>query len=189
MNKLLIVLVSLLFLVACGDEETIDIEGETLKYEEFKTELASVESELKTKKQELFDTKADLGRVIAQMEEEEAEFAELEELASNREQLESDVKEAQETLASLKKEIITLKDEPIKVGAGYFYFGEDLEPGRYLIKSQHPRGGNVFVRRDGSSYVNVILSDSDGYPSDYVFESINGDELEVAMPVELYQVE
>jgi hypothetical protein len=196
MRKLLFVLLAALFLLtACGDDQ-VEIDGEMVKLDELKEMVAEEQQTLSEVEEEINSKEQKVLGLEIEFQDREAEFNELIALSEERESLEDEVIQLRIERDDLNREIekltakvVEVKDEPIKVGAGYFYFGDDIEPGRYLIKPQNARGGNVFVRRNGSSYVNVILRESDDYPSDFVFESISGDELEVGTPVELYPVE
>jgi hypothetical protein len=50
------------------------------------------------------------------------------------------------------------------LGAGQWTVGADVQPGRYVMASGGG-SGNFFIRRDGRSRVNEILSGSYGVPS------------------------
>ncbi|MUK88517.1 hypothetical protein GMD78_08940 [Ornithinibacillus sp. L9] len=156
--------------------------------------------------QEIESANGELNDTIKATNERKDEFQELKELAANKDDLKSevikhqrelkslqtDIKSAEEELAKLEGELIKASDKPIKVSAGYFYFGSDIEPGRYKITAQEGHRGNVFIREEGKrgSYVGETFGDgSRGSTVDFVFESKAGDEIEATIPVYLYPVE
>lgn len=183
-------------LSACGGEETVDIEGEALNYGELKWELTSIN-------QEISEAEVELETVNQELQDNKERFEGLEELADNRDQLEEEVNESEATLEELENELesiqeeidkaegklVEVQDEPISVNAGYFYFGDDIEPGRYKITAQEGQRGNVFIRRNDRSYVNEIFGDgSNRTTKEFTFKAEEADELEATIPVLLYPI-
>lgn len=204
MIKFAIVFILLLFFLSgCGNEK-VEINGAVLDYEQLlvevdkgKTELSKIETNTKT-------AKGELDKVNLTMKENKEKHDGLEALAKNRDKVESDVKSAESTLKNLQSDIeiakaelrklqgdiVKTKKEPLKVGAGFFYFGEDIAPGRYKIMAQDGHRGNIFIRNDGRSYVaDTFGNGSSDSVTDFVFESVVGDEIEATIPILLYPVE
>lgn len=193
MRKILLLLFIPILLTACGDDQA-EIDGEMVKLDELKEMVAEEEQTLSEVEEEINSKEQKVLGLEIEFQDRETEFNELVALSEERESLDEEViqlrierDDLNREIESLTADIVEAKDEPIKVGAGYFYFGDDIAPGRYRIEAQGNNRGNVFVRRNDRSHVNTILGE--GYNESYVFESIIGDELEVGMPVELYPVE
>src|SRR5690625_8040490 len=86
------------------------------------------------------------------------------------EELEETLKETQEKFDTLQGDLVKLEDEPLKVNAGYFYFGSDIEPGRYIDKPQSGNSGNYFERDTNRD--NIIVGDhSEHHLEEYTFEA------------------
>src|SRR5690606_29534992 len=107
--------------------------------------------------------------------------------------LENEIEKKQKELDKLSGEIVKVKDDPIKINAGYNYFGIDnIEPGRYRMTAQEGQRGNVFVRdhERGMSYVAETFGDgTNGSVKEFTFYADEGDEIEATIPVYLYPVE
>lgn len=198
MRKILLLFFILFLLTACGDSQA-EIDGEMVKLDELKQmvdeeqqKLSEVEKEVESKEQKA------LGLEI-EFQDRETEFNELVALSEERESLDEEVIQLRIERDDLNREIekitakvVEVKDEPIKVGAGYFHFGDDIETGRYELKAQDGYRGNIFVRRDGRSYVADTFGKSRTGGSDeitFVFSAKVGDEIEATVPFELYPVE
>jgi len=61
--------------------------------------------------------------------------------------------------------------------SGTFIVGEDIPPGRYIISADG--SGNLFLRRNGRSFVNEILGDGEWGVSTVTTYLENGDEIEI----------
>lgn len=200
MRKYLLLLVAFLLLVGCS-EETVDIEGESLNYEELQEkieksnkELEDVESKISTSNEELVDIKSEL-------KSNEDEFSELKYLANNKdeiteevrefekkkEELESVIEELEDRLEYLEGEIVRVESEPIKVNPGVYHFGSDIEVGRYKITAQEGQRGNVFF--DGNTYFGETFGGGEYAIEEYTFYAENGDQIEASIPIYLYPAE
>jgi septal ring factor EnvC (AmiA/AmiB activator) len=207
MKKILFLACVFMFLVGCGNEEAqAEVDGEVVNLEELKTLLSEEEANLRDLEEKVKSTENKLLELDSDFEERETEFEELIKLAENKDSYESEVENAESSLKKLNEEIeeaeseleklngqiVSFEDEPIKVGAGYFYFGEDIEPGRYELKAQSGHRGNIFIRREGSSYVSETFGkprSGGGEELTFVFTALAGDEVEATIPFELYPAE
>lgn len=203
MKKILTLLLLVVILVGCSDVNTVEIDGQVRTLEDLQFDVHAKQVELTKMEDEMERIERESGNLSEAFKSREEEFERLSELAEEEDEVRIAVRDAKEELDKIERQIasaqteldqlqgqiVELSDEPIKVGAGYFYFGQDIAPGRYMMKPQAGRSGNVFLRRDGSSYVNTILGSRDSHVEDYVFDSRAGDELDTRIPIELYPVE
>ena len=82
-RKYLVLLFSVLLLAACS-EETVDIAGEALNYEELQAEIEEAEDELASVNEELAEKQDELTDVESELEENKEKYEGLEELANNK---------------------------------------------------------------------------------------------------------
>ena len=99
--------------------------------------------------------------------------------------LNSNIKEKKDQLASITGAIQEKKDAPKILPAGKFTVGKDIPAGRYKAV---PNGGqgNFFV--NGGADVNAMLGKGDLFEPEYVFEVVDGDEIEITMSVKFIPV-
>ncbi len=113
--------------------------------------------------------------VFAELSEEEARNRlEEERLGAEVARLNAEVAERQAELERLQNLIVRTGEEPIRVGAGNWYVGQDIPAGRYQVSNG---SSNFFVRRGGRSVVNIILGGRHGVDT-YVFTFQTGDVIE-----------
>lgn len=190
MKKIMIsVLLLTLILIGCSNQ-SVDIEGKAYDYKELTAKISEAQTELNMIQAELISGKA--------------KYEEMETLSENKERLEEnisvgldelgniivEIETANKELDLLTGEIAKVKDEPIKLGAGFYYVGSDVPPGRYKLMAQEGNRGNVFVRGDGRSFVAETFGDgSNGSVVDFVFHAFDENEIEATIPVLLYPVE
>lgn len=213
MRKLVAMIGLTLLLVGCSSgPDTVDIDGEALNFAELMDKVRATESDLSEAEQNLKDVEnqitsreADLKNLETKYKTEVEGFEEVAALIEDKKSIESEISSAETELSILNKDIETAEgkleklngdivkasDQPVKLSAGYFYFGEDVEAGRYKLTAQEGHRGNVFIRRDGSSYVSETFSHK---PSEYaitefVFTGLPGDQIEATIPIYLYPVE
>jgi len=209
MRKVLILLLGIILLTACSDSDaeaqTAEVQGKEIAYEQLLEMIEEADQELSSLEEEIENKNKDLQEVENSLSENQSKFEGLEELAENRDQVNQEVNDAESELESLKSEIsdkkdeietiqgeiVKAKDEPIKLNAGYYYFGiDDIEPGRYKITAQEGNRGNVFIRDERGSYVAETFGDGERNSlTEFTFQSNEGDEIEATIPINLYPVE
>ena len=89
-------------------------------------------------------------------------------------------------LKALNGEIVKAQGKPIKLPSGYFYGGKDVPAGRYQVSKGK---SNFFVRRNGNSFVNIILGGGSFGIDSYVFELQAGDEIQTNSSVVLTPIQ
>lgn len=185
MKRLLIILMAVFLLSACG--KSVDIDGEKVNYEELQVKIEDKEKELNEVSQELDEGKEhyeELKKLDTQQDVLTESIVDYElELIS----VEKELEEKQEELDKVDEELIKVNDEPIKVNPGTFYFGDDIEEGRYKITYQDGYNGNVFFRGDND--FGETFGKGNHSIEEYTFYADDGDELEATIPILLYPVE
>lgn len=208
MKKVLFVLFMASFLVGCSsnEEAQAEVDGEVMNLEEIKENISESEEKFKALEEKISSKESELSDLESSFSERKAEFDELTKLADNRDSIEEEISKSESTLESLnsdiseteskldelKEEIVSFADEPIKLEAGYFYFGEDIESNRYKLTAQEGQRGNVFIRSaaDGMSYVSDTFGDGTNRSvEEFTFTASDGDEIEATIPIYLYPVE
>ena len=204
MKKLLLLFILFISvaLVGCSNEEAqAEVDGEVANLEGVRKMIDDSKEELSSLGEEISAAESDLRDIEMEFKNRESEFSKLSKLAENQESVKEEVKEAEASLDSLNSQIedaesklgelegkiVSVSDAPIKINAGYFYFGSDVGSGRYELRAQDGHRGNVFIRRDDRSYVADTFGE--GALTDFVFEAQDGDEIEATIPILLYPVE
>lgn len=204
-SLLLFILLISVALVGCSNEEAqAEVDGEVVNLEKLHKMIDESTEQLSGLGEEITAAESELREIEMEFKNKESEFSKLSKLAENQESVKEEVKEAESTLDTLNSQIkdaeseleklegkiVSVTNEPIKINAGYFYFGSDVEPGRYELRPQEGQYGNVFIRRGGSSYVAETFGSADrGGLTDFVFEAQDGDEIEATIPILLYPVD
>ncbi len=204
-SLLLFILLISVALVGCSNEEAqAEVDGEAVNLEGLKGMIKDANEELSGLGEDITAAEGELREINLEFQNREAEFNKLSKLAENQEFVKKEVSDAESTLESLNSQIedaesklqelegkiVDVSDEPIKINAGYYYFGSDVEPGRYELRPQEGQYGNVFIRRNDRSYVAETFGPTErGGLTDFVFESQDGDEIEATIPILLYPVE
>ena len=201
--KKIVLFISVLFLAACGNDE-VEVNGSKMEYEELLAKIEESKSDLTEIEENKSTAEKELSKITDNLNENKKEFEDLKDLQKNRNAvtskvaeaekklglLELDIEEAETELKALKGEIVVAADDPLSIGAGFYYFGSDIPEGRYKVMPQKGHRGNLFVKDStGSSFVNTILAEADGYNSEFLFTGMEGDVLEATMPVLLYPAE
>ncbi|OEH55935.1 hypothetical protein AQ616_19045 [Oceanobacillus sp. E9] len=203
--SLVIISILVLLLAGCTKEAQAEVDGEAKNLEDLQTMVAGAKEELEELDGKIGDKKSDLSEIETEFQNRESEFSKLSKLAENKETAESELSEAESTLEKLNADIETAEselsklegdilkaiDEPIKLNPGFYYFGIDLDEGRYKLEAQEGNTGNVFVRGESGSIINEIFGTSnDGHSiSEFTFYGSEGLEIEATIPVLLYPVE
>lgn len=207
--KRLLLLLPLLLLVAC--QSSVDIEGEKVTYDELQEKLEELRDDIQEKgsrqedlKERITKRTTELGELTEKHRKDEKKYDELEELATNQkdnekelaknkkklDEVKDSIEKKEKQLESLKGDIAKAKDEPIKVSPGFYYFGTDIDEGRYKLTAQEGQRGNVFVRGENSrGYVGETFGKGEHAIEEFTFEASEGDELEATIPIYLYPVE
>jgi septal ring factor EnvC (AmiA/AmiB activator) len=191
--KWVIALFSVIFLTACSSEA-----------EQAGPAKADVSEEVKLAQEELAETEDKLAEVKNELSSQESKLEELQELSAREDEMkqnikdyeidveywESKAKEAEDQFNTISGQVEDAEGEPVELGAGYYYFGSDVEPGRYKLSAQEGQSGNVFVRGlDGMSKVADTFGQGSDYVQEFVFEGLEGEEIEATVPVVLTPVE
>lgn len=188
MKRLIIFIFLCLLLSGCATENKGEVAGALLTYDEIQEEISIAERDLENLQSELESFSEEYEVALNAIEREDEIFTNVRKKEEELIELENSISEAEKQLKILSGELVAFSDEPIKIGAGYFYFGQDIDPGRYQVKPQEGKSGNFFVR--GNNRVNIILGENrDSHVESFVFEAKEGDELEATIPIFLYPVE
>lgn len=184
-------------MVFSGCSNTVEVDGAKVTYDDLQAKIESRQSELD-------EIEGKLNTIKKEFAENDSKYKALEELAREQEEIKREVEakkatleetqeiidSVKEELAKLQGEVLNYKDEPIKVNPGFYYFGSDIESGRYKITAQEGQRGNVFIRSDGRSYVGETFGDgTDSSIKEFTFQSNDGDEIEATIPIYLYPVD
>lgn len=196
MKKIVFLLIVVLLALG-GCSNTVEVDGAKVTYDELQTKIESRQSELD-------EIEGKLTAIKTEFAENDSKYKALEALAKEQDEIKQEVEtkkavleETQEIIDSVKEELATLqgeilkyKDEPIKINPGFYYFGSDIESGRYKITAQEGQRGNVFIRKDGRSYVGETFGDGTrSSVKEFTFRSIDGDEIEAKIPIYLFPVD
>lgn len=203
MKRLIVLFIgAALVLSACGNNK-VEIEGKAVDYQLLVDMVKEKEGELAEVEENKNAAGEELKKVKNEITSNWDRFEGLETLEKNKGKIEDEVIAASSTLEKTKLEIdaakselsklqgdiVKAKDEPIKISAGFYYFGSDIKPGRYKLMAQPGHRGNVFIRTDGRSKVAETFGGGTYGIDDFVFQALDGDEIEATVPVLLYPVE
>lgn len=182
---LLVVSLVISLLYASGLSASLD--EEILTYNELVEEIEKKEDELNDITKDLNDNKEYYDELLSISEEHEELVDTVVDYKLEVRELKDDIKEKKKELKGLEKEITKVEKEPIKINPGVYYFGDDIDPGRYKITNQDGYNGNVFFR--GDNYFGETFGDGKYSIDEYTFYADEGDELEASIPILLYTVE
>ncbi len=161
MKKYILIAFLGLFLLGCGNE-TVDIEGEAVTYDELQEKIKTAEGKLE-------NLEKDLESVEKQIND-------------YRDELKENTQEE-----STAAEVEVKDEDPIEVGAGHFVFGEDVPTGRYEAFPVDKSSKITVVDLLDEVRVNTVIGTDDS-PS-YVFTALHGYKLELSGAVELVPLE
>ncbi|MEH7223900.1 hypothetical protein V7112_08765 [Bacillus sp. JJ1566] len=186
----------------------IPIEGKKMTYDELVEEIKKKEQISKDLQIDISEKYKEKESIIKEVQENQKTFDEAVEIIDNKiaileeiktletqvgtkkgeiETLNSDIESKKSELASITGEIQKSGEEPIKLGAGYYYFGKDIPPGRYDLQPQQGQYGNVFIRGlNGRSKVADTFGRDELHS--FIFEGIEGEEVEATIPIILVPV-
>ncbi|MYL20785.1 hypothetical protein GLW04_12860 [Halobacillus litoralis] len=182
---------------------TISLNEEKLKYEEVTMEIEKVEKRFIQKQGDQKDLEKDVELLDEKKEEIneqvkalEKDLSEAEALVAEKDTLQADLKKLEESkkskdseldaveaeidtkkeeLAIVTGKIIELKEEPKTLSAGFFTVGKDIPAARYKVT---PNGNGNFFVNEGAK-VNIMIGSGSFYESEYIFEALEGDEIEL----------
>lgn len=200
--KKIILLISVLFLASCGNDE-VEVNGAKMEYEELLAEIEKNKTELAEIEEEKSSAQTELSKIEGTLSEDKEKYDALEKLAADQKTIESSVEESKSTLASLQSEIESAKTElegleseivkvaggPISLNAGFYYVSKDVPPGRYKLTAQEGDWGNVFVRNKNDYGSKVSDTFGGDELESFIFEAVEGDEIEATIPIHLFPVE
>jgi len=191
--SLIIVTLISLNVIQANKNNTTEIDGMKVTYDELQRMIEEKENELNDITNELNENKNFYDELQAIAKERNDLLETINEYKDEIMSLENEIEKKQKELDKLSGEIVKVKDDPIKINPGYYYFGIDnIEPGRYRMTAQEGQRGNVFVRdhERGMSYVAETFGDgTNGSVKEFTFYADEGDEIEATIPVYLYPVE
>jgi len=128
---------------------------------EFQNTIAKQEEEIEELKQELDKSEGYASILEASLEEEEEE------------QIEDEISDED-----------SQEDGKTELSPGTYYFGEDIDPGRYTITFQDDYSGTIIFH--GEERFGENFGMRDGYIYDYTFNAQDGEKLEASIPVILF---
>lgn len=165
----------------------IALEEDKITYDELQTEIANKEVELYNIKSDLEDNKEFYDALRELAEEHDELIDSIAEYKSDVESLETEIKEKENQLKKIEGKLVKVVDEPIKVNPGTFYFGDDIESGRYKVTHQEGQRGNIYFRGDESFA--ETFGKGDLSVEEYTFNAYDGEEIQFDIPALLYPVE
>jgi|GEM_PF-5166236 len=184
MKRVFVLLTVAFFLVACGSK-SVDIEGEKVTYDELKEKI-------KEKEEELDEITIDLNKnknhyeELQEIEEEHQEL--LDGSLYYREEiteLDEEIEEKEIELNKINGDLVKVKDDPIKINPGTYYFGEDLEEGRYKVTYQDGEHGNIYFHGD-EDFAQTFGNDE---TKEYTFNANEGEDIKTDIQALLYPIE
>ena len=185
MKKIMFVLVAILLLAGCGKK--VDIDGEKISYEELQRSIEEKQKELDDISKDLNENKEYYDE-LQQIENEREELMQAAlEYKGEIVSLETEIEEKQDELNKINGEIAKVIDEPIKVNPGTFYFGDDIEEGRYKVTNQDGQRGNIYFR--GGEGFAETFGKGEYSIEEYTFNAYDGEEIQFDIPALLYPVE
>lgn len=182
-----VLIISLVISILYGVGKGVVLDEDKITYDELQDLIADKEKELKEITNELESNKDYYNEV----QETAAEHEELLEAVVDYKveitSLETEMEEKQSELDKLTGEIAKVIDEPIKVNSGTFYFGDDIEEGRYKVTNQDGQRGNIYFR--GDEGFAETFGKGDYSVEEYTFNAYEGEEIQFDIPALLYPLE
>lgn len=184
----------------------VDLGKEKVNYDELVEVIKDKKSEVKDVESEIKSAQVKLDDVNKQFSDKQAEFNAALEVVNNKKSVEDEVAKLNSTLDSKKGEITGIdkqietkkdelasvtgqikekKDKPKILPAGKFTVGKDIPAGRY--KAVPNRGNGNFFVNEGAD-VNAMLGRGDFYEPEYIFEVVDGDEIEITLSVKFIPI-
>jgi peptidoglycan hydrolase CwlO-like protein len=193
-----IVGISIIFNMGSGSAK-VDLGKEKVSYDELVKVIKDKQGEIKTVEGKLSDIQKqytdkqsefdEAMKVVNNKKSVEDEIATLESTLKTKQgeikSLDSKISSKENELASITGQIQVKKDKPKVLSAGKFTVGKDIPAGRY--KAVPNRGsGNFFV--NAGADVNIMLGKGDFYEPEYIFEVVDGDEIEITLSVKFIPI-
>jgi peptidoglycan hydrolase CwlO-like protein len=177
----------------------VDLGKEKVSYDELvkvikdkQGEIKSVESKLSDIQKQYSDKQTEFDeamKVVNNKKSMEDEIAKLEGTLKSKQgdikSLDSKISSKEKELASITGEIQEKKDKPKVLSAGKYTVGKDIPAGRY--KAVPNRGSGNFFINDGAD-ANIMLGKGEFYEPEYIFEVVDGDEIEITMSVKFIPI-
>lgn len=176
------------------------IDGKTATYNELVSKIGGKKKELQDTKSKLKQTQEEYAQAAADLGGKQNQLSELETLKKNKDEIVGKVELSKDTLSDLKSQISDAKNklatvtagvqkadgEPKKLGAGIFYVGQDLQPGRYKVVPIGEGSNFAVWKPDGGLVASTILGDG-GVPS-FVFTAMPNQKIENNAPAKFIPV-
>lgn len=182
-----ILVVALAFSVFYGIGKTTEIDGAKVTYKELSEKIKEKENELDDITRDLNKNKKHYDKLQEIDEEYEELLSAVTDYQVEVTTLESDIESKEKELKKLDGEIAKVIDEPMKVNPGTFYFGDDIEEGRYKVTNQEGQRGNIYFR-GGESFAETF-GKGEYAVEEYTFNAYEGEEIQFDIPALLYPVE
>ncbi|MCU9614129.1 hypothetical protein OEV98_11210 [Caldibacillus lycopersici] len=203
------------FLIGLGIGQSVakvKIDNKKMSYDQITTEIKTKNTELEDLENKINETRTELvsvtdekNKVLNEINQNKKIIDEANEIINNRDSLtneindkgtelavlDTDIKKKKEELDALTVQIKKTGEDPYKLGAGYYYFGSDIPTGRYELRAQDGYRGNIFVRgTNGISKVAETFGEGSEYSIEsFVFDGLDGEEIEATIPIILVPVE
>jgi archaellum component FlaC len=175
-------------------DEKAKIDGQMITYDQLVDKIKQVEKEFNDKTDKLNQVRSDFASY-------ENKYNELKDLQSKEndmktyvsssqsqlETLKEQINDAQSKLATLQGDVVTANGSPIKLGAGHFTVGEDLNAGRYKVEPVSGYGN--FIVNGGDIAVTLDSAGDTGTVKSYVFDASDGDTIELDVTAKFTPVE
>lgn len=178
---------SLIISILYGVGKGIVLDEDKVTYDELQKMIEEKENELDDITKDFKDNKEHYD----ELQEISDEYDELLESVVNYKleitSLESEIEEGQKELDKIHGEIAKVTDEPIKVNPGTFYFGDDIEEGRYKVTHQENQRGNIYFR--GNESFAETFGKGEYSVEEYTFNAYDGEEIQFDIPALLYPVD
>lgn len=165
------------------DEQSTSLKHINERVVEEQQKLDNLIKDEKTKRQDLEAISQDLKsakELIAQRDKIKDELAKL---SDTNKQIEA----AKQELERTTKAIITAKDEPKTLSAGQYTVGQDFEAGRYKIES-NAQSDSSGILNTSISEAHVTLGNNKYSQKEYVVTLVNGETMDVTIPVKLIKI-
>lgn len=180
-----VLVVALIFSILYGVGKGVALAEDKVTYDELQELIADKEEELED--------------ITDDLESNKDYYDELQETADDHEELlesvvnykveitslETEIEEKKDELNKISGEIAKVIDEPINVNPGTFYFGDDIDEGRYKVTYQEGERGNIYFR-GGERFAETF---GNGATDEYTFNAYDGEEIQFDIPALLYPIE
>jgi hypothetical protein len=206
-----VILLSIGFSMGNSSANT-ELNGQKMKHEEISKEIKSAKKDLKTYEVKVVEIQSKIKYVQTEYAENKTEFDAAKKIAdeidgtkgqldtlnndietkkTESSSLDAEIKKKKDELAKIENVIVVKNEAPIRLPAGHFLVGKDIEPGRYKVVAVG-QGSNFMVDDlEGNNVVNTIIysSPEDGGVTEYITDLNDGDTINAESPFKYIPVE